>query len=107
MQTAVIVCGDARHVLQVRQVEQKLLSHSYAAQLVGNQALDFLKQDGLTEIEESVQANEVERKLNDMLQQDEADGKLCISRAPVFVTCVSNFSNFLDLFRKTVRHEKY
>jgi acyl-CoA reductase-like NAD-dependent aldehyde dehydrogenase len=98
------VVGYAMRVLQVREVEQKLLSHAYASQLAGNQALDFMKQDGLTEIEESVQANEVERRLNDMLLQDEADGKLCISRAPVLVTCVSNFSNFLDLFRKTIRH---
>jgi hypothetical protein len=78
----------------VRRVEAELFE-TYPAALIGNQAMDFRKQDGVTEIEESLQANLVERRLNDQLLADEDAGHIKICRAVAFVGCVSNFSNFL------------
>lgn len=86
----------------VRALEQELLT-KYTGFLIGNQCLDFGKQDGITEIEESTMANAVERRLNDLLLRDETEGKVTVSRKPIYVSCVSNFTNFLDLFRKTLR----
>ena len=71
----------------MRNIEQKLLSSKYTGFLVGNQCIDFQKQDGITEIEEAIMANTVERKLNDMLLQDESNGKLTICRKPIYGTC--------------------
>lgn len=88
--------------IALREIEQELLT-TYAGSLIGNQCLDFGKQDGITEIEEATMANAVERNLNDLLLKDEADGRLSINRKPIYVSCVSNFTLFLDLFRKTVR----
>jgi hypothetical protein len=65
--------------------------------------LDFQKQDGVTEIEEAIMANTVERRLNDLLLRDESLGKLVVNRRPIYVSAVSNFSNFLDLCRKVLR----
>lgn len=90
----------------VRKVEDEMLGagSEIAATLVANQALDFHKQDGITEIEESNQALLVERELNDALLVDEANGKISIGRSHAFVGAVSNFSHFLDLCRKILRN---
>jgi len=89
--------------LAIREVEQRMLS-AHAPALIGNQALDFAKQDGVTEIEESLEANPVEQRMNDDLLRDEAKGMLTVCRVPALVGAVSNFSNFLDLCRKTLRN---
>jgi hypothetical protein len=86
----------------IRKVEQMLLTE-YAGFLIGNQCIDFQKQDGVTEIEESTMANAVERRLNDLLLQEEVKGSIVVNRQPIYVSAVSNFTNFLDLFRKTIR----
>jgi len=87
---------------QIRTVEQLLLTR-HAGYLIGNQCIDFQKQDGVTEIEESIMANAVERRLNDLLLQEESTGNVLVNRQPIYVSAVSNFTNFLDLFRKTIR----
>mmetsp|Transcript_19983 Transcript_19983/g.49720 ORF Transcript_19983/g.49720 Transcript_19983/m.49720 type:complete len:727 (+) Transcript_19983:44-2224(+) len=93
--------NDLRESL--RRIEQKLLTE-HAGFLIGNQCIDFQKQDGVTEMEEAVMANHVERALNDLVLRDEADGKIEVNRKPIYVSAVSNFTNFLDLFRKTIRN---
>ncbi|EER13382.1 hypothetical protein Pmar_PMAR019434, partial [Perkinsus marinus ATCC 50983] len=88
----------------MRRVEQKFLSGPGAGAIIGAQVIDFQKQDGVTEIVEAVEANAVERRFNDALFEDEKKGGVKIRRYPVFVGCVSNFTNFLDLFRKSIRN---
>lgn len=92
--------SDLREPL--RNIEQIFLTE-YTGFLIGNQSMDFAKQDGVTEIEESIMANTVERRLCDQVLKAEQDRKINISRKPIYVSCVSNFTNFLDLFRKTIR----
>jgi hypothetical protein len=59
---------------EVRALEAEIFE-KWSGFLIGNQALDFKKQDGVTEIEESLQANVVERRLNDQLFEDELAGR--------------------------------
>ena len=86
----------------VRRAEARMLT-VHAGELVANQTLDFGKQDGVTEIEEALQANEVERRLNDQLWEAEAAGSITVPRRVALVPCVSNFSHFLDMCRKSLR----
>ncbi|KAF4672278.1 hypothetical protein FOL47_000722 [Perkinsus chesapeaki] len=88
----------------MRQIEAKFLSGPGAGAIIGAQAIDYQKQDGVTEIVESVEANAVERQFNDAIFDDEKKGDVKIRRYPAFVGCVSNFTNFLDLFRKSIRN---
>mmetsp|Transcript_10209 Transcript_10209/g.28111 ORF Transcript_10209/g.28111 Transcript_10209/m.28111 type:complete len:847 (+) Transcript_10209:84-2624(+) len=92
--------NDLRDV--VRHIEQELFTHHSGA-LVGNQCVDFGKQDGMTELEEAIMANVVERRLNDLLLLEEKRNIIDINRQPIYVSCVSNFTNFLDLSRKVLR----
>lgn len=87
---------------RIRQIEQLML-HKHAGYLIGNQCVDFQKQDGTTEIEEAIMANTVERRLNDLLLMEEKEGRLLVNRQPIYVSTVSNFTNFLDLSRKALR----
>jgi hypothetical protein len=88
----------------IRKIDHELMNLPLAGVIIGNQSLDFGKQDGITEIEEAGQANLVEQRINDGLLADEDAGKVEIGRSPAFVGCVSNFSNFLDLSRKVMRN---
>lgn len=76
----------------------------YAATLVANQAIDFKKQDGVTEIEESLHAGLIEQRLNDLLLEDEQRGNVVVDRSAAIVCAVQNFSHFLDLSRKVLRN---
>jgi hypothetical protein len=67
---------------EMRAIEQTLFD-KYSGFLIGNQCLDFQKQDGITEIEESIMANAVERRLNDLLLADEAQGIVEVNRQPI------------------------
>jgi hypothetical protein len=87
---------------QIRDIELELFE-KYSGFLIGNQCVDFQKQDGATEIEEAIQASTIERRLNDLLLAAEAEGQITIHRKPIYVSAVSNFTNFLDLSRKTLR----
>merc|ERR1719419_1407571 len=87
---------------QIRKIEDEFLT-SLAGEIIGNQLLDFHKQDGITEVVEWTEAKVVERRMNTALLMDEADQKIEICREVCFVGCVSNFTNFLDLGRKVLR----
>lgn len=89
---------------EMRRIDHQIMSLPLAGAIIGNQALDFGKQDGITEIVEAVEANAVEQRLNDALFEDEQKGNVRIHRFPAFIGCVSNFSNFLDLSRKVMRN---
>ena len=54
-----------------------------AAEIIANQAFDFHKQDGITEIEEATQANAVEQRLNDALLAAEDRGEVTRGSSPL------------------------
>ena len=58
----------------------------------------------MTEIEESVRQTWLSVALTTYYWRTKNAGKVNICRAPAFVRCVSNFSNFLDLSRKCLRN---
>jgi len=89
---------------EFRRIDNAFMSLPLAGHIIANQALDYRKQDGITEVVESKEANVVEQRLNDALLNDEIAGKVKIIRWPAFIGCVSNFSNFLDLSRKVMRN---
>lgn len=91
--------------IPIRNIENILLNDPlYIGTLIGNQCIDFYKQDGITEIEESILANTIERRLNDILFDTyDNNNSIIINRQSIYVSTVSNFTNFLDLFRKTIR----
>lgn len=89
---------------EFRRIDAAFMSLPLAGQIIANQALDYRKQDGITEVVEAKEANVVEQRLNDALLEDEIAGKVKIIRWPAFIGCVSNFSNFLDLSRKVMRN---
>jgi len=77
--------------------------HSFSAMHSNESSwLDFTLCLGVTEIEESLEANPVEHKMVDALLQDESKGVVALQRTPALVGAVSNFTNFLDLCRKTL-----
>jgi len=88
----------------VRRAEARLFGDEFAPVLIANQAMDFHKQDGVTEIEEALQVGPIERAMNDELLDAERRGVLRVDRSAALVLCVSNFSNFLDLSRKVLRN---
>lgn len=87
----------------IRRIEQRLIS-VHCGLLGGNQTLDFLKQDPVTEITEWAEACQVEQRLADLLWNQELRNQVSIARNPAIVLCVCNFSNFLDLSRKVLRN---
>jgi hypothetical protein len=87
----------------IRQVEDILL-RGHVGYLIGNQCIDFWKQDGVTEMDEAIQVNHIERQYNDMLfHHEQIDKIVSINRQPIYISTVSNFTNFLDLCRKALR----
>jgi hypothetical protein len=92
------------YLSEFEKIDNSVLSLPLAAEIMGNQMVDYRKQDGITEVIEAQGANSVERRLNAALLEDEKAGNVQIIRWPAFIGCVSNFSNFLDLSRKVMRN---